>query len=675
MLSTTDTVLDLFRFVVGVVSISTTKYAGILKALELPLSLFFWSIICLSSFLPIMTKNPTQRHAGDTGTKHWESIIAKLLTACVISTAFFLAEKFCIRLIAINFHKVQFEIRITENKWAVSMLTKLLSYSRQMFPSFEGEFLEEDHKLEPAAFTGLRKMRGSRSTSTGNATPMMFLNGARRVLQVGAGIVGAVGQEVSGKPAAEYSISTYSVVVEALLYPNRCDALARRIWLAFVQEGHDALLPEDMLDVFDVSEAELAEAAFTYFDEDLNGDVSLQEMLMKIQEVSKERKAIAASLKDTDSAIGKLDDVLVVIVGIISIFTFIALLDTSFKTLLTTSATFLISLSFVFGTTCQEIMASLIFLFIKHPFDVSDRVNINSQQYIVQEMSLMFTILKRVDGTQVQAPNSLLNTLFIENVRRSAAMSETVTLTIDFATSFETVEALQQEMLEFVTRESRDFQSTFDVTISEFSSLSKMTITVSIKHKANWQNDALRAQRRNKWMCALALAIKKLNIVAGGPASGDPANPFVISRVETKKDDISSSTLPKVRDSKDTMKSASSSTSFDPTFGSKDQHLKAFDVDLRHEGESEVVNVRLPFTIAEENEAMVADEVARQDDSASRTSATAARTATTTTSSGMTELERQGSQTSRLTNMISRNLTGRRSNTSSRRQKPDEEQR
>lgn len=633
----------------------------------------------------MMTKNPTQRAQNDTGIKSWESIMAKILAAAFFSSAFFLAEKFVIQLIALSFHRVQYEMRITENKWAVQMLTRLLTHSRTMFPRFGGDFMEEDHHLEPAAFTGLhQRNKGSRPGSTGAVTPMQFVNGARRVFQVGAGIVGAVGQEVSGKKQGEINQSNYSIVVEALLSQERISALARRIWLSFVQEGNEALLPEDMLEVFGADEQDHAEAAFTFFDEDLNGDISLDEMLMKCTEVGKERRAIAASLKDTDSAIGKLDNVLVGVVMIVTVFIFIALLDTSFKTILATSATGLLSLSFIFGTTCQEIMGSLIFVFVKHPFDISDRIIIASQQYIVQEMSLMFTILKRGDGTQVQAPNSLLNTLFIDNVRRSSAMLETLTLDIDFATSFETIEALRMEMLEFVQQESRDFQPVFDVAISEFSSLSTMKISMSIKHKANWQNDALRAQRRNKWMCALAMAIKKLGIVNSGPGSGDPANPFIISQVEGRGIADNKAGDPFSTPAKQDEHSTAGADlgrgapgvplHFDPTFGAGRTNNSSFDVDLRREGDAERIDARLPFTIAEENELLMADEDARQD--AHRRSPTTAVTPARSQVQQDEGLSRHPTQGSRLsgavTSTIARTLTGRRSSQRSR--TTDEEQ-
>lgn len=671
---------------VSVVSVSTTKYAGIIKSLEVPLTLFAWSVICISTFTPIMTKNPTQRATGDTGLKHWESIIASILAATLFSSAFYLLEKLAIRLIAINFHKVQYEMRITENKWAVNMLAKLLSHSRSMFPRFEGDFMEEDHLLEPAAFTGFhQRKKGSGTGSTGAVTPMQFINGARRVFQVGAGIVGAVGQEVSGKrQPTDFTLTAYSIVVEALLEPKRVEALARRIWLSFVQEGSEALLPEDMLDVFGNAEQEQAEAAFTYFDEDMNGDISLAEMSMKIQEVAKERKAISASLKDTDSAIGKLDGVLTAVVGVIAVFIFIALLDTSFKTLLATSATTLLSLSFIFGVSCQEVLASLIFLFIKHPFDVSDRIVINDIQYTVQEMALMFTILKRSDGTQVQAPNSLLNTLFVANVRRSAAMLETVTLSVDFNTTFEQVEALRLEMLEFVKNESRDFQNTLEIAITDFSDLSKMKISMSIKHKSNWQNDSLRALRRNKWMCALALSLKKLEIVASGPGSGEADNPFVVRYIGDKPTLDNAATLPTNQSTQagseiprtpakalSSQSSLLNRTGFDGSFGSRRTEPDPFDVDLRRAGSSERVNASLPYTIAEENAILVAEE---DNDAAAIADMNLLNPIPNpNVAADLSGLNRNTTRSTQLSNSISRTLTGRRSNMSQRRPVQDEE--
>lgn len=49
------------------------------------------------------------------------------------------------------------------------------------------------------------------------------------------------------------------------------------------------------------------------------------------------------------------------------------------------AGTFVLGLSWLIGTTAQEIIASSIFLFIKHAYDVGDKVEIDGLQYIVLE--------------------------------------------------------------------------------------------------------------------------------------------------------------------------------------------------------------------------------------------------------------------------------------------------
>jgi hypothetical protein len=68
-------------------------------------------------------------------------------------------------------------------------------------------------------------------------------------------------------------------------------------------------------------------------------------------------------------------------------------------------------LSWLIGGTCQEVLSSIIFLFIKHPFDVGDRVMVKDEYYTVKEIRLLSTIFLDKHATLVQAPNSQLTTL------------------------------------------------------------------------------------------------------------------------------------------------------------------------------------------------------------------------------------------------------------------------
>lgn len=72
-------------------------------------------------------------------------------------------------------------------------------------------------------------------------------------------------------------------------------------------------------------------------------------------------------------------------------------------TTLTTAGTTLLSLSFVFSVTAQEFLGSCIFLFVKHAYDVGDRVDITGSEkepLLVEQISLLYTVFKRIDNMQ-----------------------------------------------------------------------------------------------------------------------------------------------------------------------------------------------------------------------------------------------------------------------------------
>ena len=78
-----------------------------------------------------------------------------------------------------------------------------------------------------------------------------------------------------------------------------------------------------------------------------------------------------------------------------------------------------LGLSWLIGGSLAEVLTSIIFLFIKHPYDVGDRISVGDKTYTVKEMRLLSTIFLDSNGCQVQAPNTWMNTQLIHNIRRS----------------------------------------------------------------------------------------------------------------------------------------------------------------------------------------------------------------------------------------------------------------
>ena len=109
-------------------------------------------------------------------------------------------------------------------------------------------------------------------------------------------------------------------------------------------------------------------------------------------------------------------------------------------------------------------------------------------------------------------------------------MKEVIDLNISFDTTFEDIELLRSEMEKFVRHpdNSRDFDPNFSIGVGGVGDLDKLNLKIAIKHKSNWHNEAVRATRRSKFICALALALKRIPIYGpggGADALGAPENP------------------------------------------------------------------------------------------------------------------------------------------------------
>lgn len=523
-----------FQVLAGVVSSGTRKYALIIKALEIPLSLVGWALTSLATFIPLMLKNP-HAVAVSLGEQEWMKVVKQILAAALVGTLVLLVEKFFIQLISINYHRKQFNARIKESKRNVALLGLLYDASRTLFPAYCNEFAEEDYiiadQLNLAMALG-KKSRSSHARS-GSVTPFRLLQDVGRFGDKVTSAFGDVAKEITGKQVFNPN-SAHSIVTEALEKRRTSEALARRLWMSFVMEGKEALYEEDLVDVLGGNRKEDAEEAFMMLDQDCNGDISLDEAVQQVVQISRDRKSLGTSMHDVDQAINVLDRLLMVIVFIVVVFTFIAFLNKSFTTTLATAGTTLLSLSFVFSVTAQEVLGSCIFLFVKHPFDIGDRVDIGTDHLAVDHISLLFTVFRRVTGTEVgkcvQIPNNVLNTLWIENVSRSKLMKEQLTLDVSFDTTFEDIQLLKSELLSFVNDKdnSRDFLPEIDVDVLGTSDMSKLQLRVEVRHKGNFANEIQRAARRSKFMCALVQAIRRVPINGpggGSDALGSSANP------------------------------------------------------------------------------------------------------------------------------------------------------
>lgn len=475
------------------------KWRDLAKALELPATLFFWWLGVLISFLPTMKNHHVN---GVKDTRDWERTLNKLLIAVFVLATCNFVQKLIIQLISISFHERTYADRIEVNKFQIGSLTKLYVFSKSQIAMEDAEFEEKGR-------------------ASGARTPAIYADQAQQAVSKAFRTVRDVGGTVAGDfTGKKIEKSGHpSQVILALLGTNAgSQILARRLYRTFVRDGFQTVFSGDLKPAFENDDE--ADAAFAMFDKDMNGDISMEELESVCVEIGRERKSIVASLKDLDDVVGKLDSVLFFVVVIIFILVLVSLLSTSAAGVLTSAGSAVLALSWLFSATAQEFLQSIIFVFVKHPFDNGDRVSIygttgsqlKGDDYYVKKISLLYTEFKKMEGHVVQAPNSTLNEIFILNMRRSGGLAEAVPIVIRFGTTIEQIDALRQALIEYVRSEKREFQGKVLTELREVTEAYSLTLNVVFFYKSNWQNELLRLTRRNKFICALMLRMQELGI-------------------------------------------------------------------------------------------------------------------------------------------------------------------
>ncbi|ELU42471.1 serine/threonine protein kinase [Rhizoctonia solani AG-1 IA] len=488
------------RNTLGVVAVGLRRYIEWLTALQRYIAFFAWTLAQWIAFTQLIVQNQPDLDPNDPGAVARQAdnagnlqLIQKILFGLMLCAAILLGEKFAIQWIAYKFHERSYAERIAAQKIQTGCLTTLYKYSSEI-PG-RSDTLKDSQAAAPSVINPKKLLRG-------------VIKGVKGVASHTTTALGNVASEIAGSSVLQPN-SPAAMVATALSSANKTRLLARRIFYSFVQPGANTLVITDIAQYF--PDHEMTEIAFGMFDKDGNHDATRDEVEIACLEVHRERLALANSMRDIDSAVGRLDNILMSFYFIIAALVIAVTLEAKLTTLLTGAGSL-----------------------------VLDRVDIDKGSYIVKEMRLLSTVFIDVTrGCLVQAPNAGLSTQFISNIQRSGPMSETFVFDVAYDTEFEQIEALRSRMLAFVQSHRRDYQPTFDIVVSgivfshalgglavlltfleDIPGQEKMTLKADILYKSNWQQGALKTKRRNKWMCALKTAMAELKVY--GP-TGDPS--------------------------------------------------------------------------------------------------------------------------------------------------------
>lgn len=164
----------------------------------------------------------------------------------------------------------------------------------------------------------------------------------------------------------------------------------------------------------------------------------------------------------------------------------------------------------------DNVLQSIIFLFIIHPFDIGDRIFINIggviENLIVAELNVFSTSFFKWDGTFFFIPNTVLINTPISNMRRSRNIMENHIIQVSSKTSPEKLVKLKENLKEFCLSKSEFYTDYVLVNYEKIEDSNKLFIKVLMQYQGNFQHHEAYLHKRSIFVGELNSKLNELKI-------------------------------------------------------------------------------------------------------------------------------------------------------------------
>ncbi len=164
----------------------------------------------------------------------------------------------------------------------------------------------------------------------------------------------------------------------------------------------------------------------------------------------------------------------------------------------------------------DNVMQSIIFLFVIHPFDIGDRIliNINGviENLIVAELNVFSTSFFKWDGTFFFIPNTVLIGIPISNIRRSNSIMESHLVQVGSKVSPEKLQKLKELLRRFCMEKKELFTDYILVNYDKIEDSNKVLIRVSMQYQTNYQHYESYLHKRSIFISELSRCLRELKI-------------------------------------------------------------------------------------------------------------------------------------------------------------------
>nr|GMD43533.1 mechanosensitive ion channel protein 6-like [Ipomoea batatas] len=285
---------------------------------------------------------------------------------------------------------------------------------------------------------------------------------------------------------------------------------AKKIFINVAKSGSKFIYIEDLMRFMREDEASKAMRLFEGGTEAKG--ISKRALKNWVVNAFRERRALALSLNDTKTAVNKLHQMLNVLVAILIVVIWLLILRVATTHFFVFISSQVLLVVFMFGNTAKTTFEAIIFLFVMHPYDVGDRVEIDGVQMIVEEMNILTTVFLRFDNQKITYPNSVLSTKPISNYYRSPDMGDAIDFAIHISTPMEKIATMKERITRYIENKSEHWYPAPMIVMRDIEDLNRIKWSIWLSHTMNFQDMGERWTRRAQLVEEMIRIFRELDI-------------------------------------------------------------------------------------------------------------------------------------------------------------------
>eukprot|EP00873_Tetraselmis_striata_P024661 jgi/Tetstr1/444925/TSEL_032743.t1 len=200
-----------------------------------------------------------------------------------------------------------------------------------------------------------------------------------------------------------------------------------------------------------------AKRAFSLFSNNPQASVTMQQVVDAVLEIYTARGNIAKSLSNTESMIGSLQSCLAAGLHFLFFALYMVIWQIDVLAGFSAFSATVLGLSFIFGNSIRNLFESMLFLFVEHPYDIGDWVEIDGALYEVIKITLMHTHFEANGRVPALFPNFSLLPKQIRNMTRRPEHLELLFVEVDFGMAEAVKAEIKSSLTEMAKSHPNDY--------------------------------------------------------------------------------------------------------------------------------------------------------------------------------------------------------------------------